>query len=285
MAGFHAALISGAYTAPPPTPTYNKVRMYRSPGGNTAFVLRGDKAGVMTTPSSTGSVGTLPAGWRQGSAYGSPRPQVGIYDTPFILNGVVVPFDTVRQTITAKFVATASLFDLAYNSHVVIAARHKGLPYSGYGDNRSDALLTGAIGAVDGLPARANLLTIEAIEGKPASTPGTVWPISYGQEYYSMSGGPMVAWGVVLESLQYGTTNPTARIRLYNDQGYLWYDSGPVQYTGTPFTAANASVIVSCVDMGGTNTPYLALANITSFMTPRDTEVPQSVLLDEIFGA
>lgn len=282
MAGFHASLIFGGAPVPP---AYTKTRLYRSPGGVAAFVLRGDKAGVMTTPSSSGTVGALPAGWREGSAFGTPRPQVGVYDTPFVLDGVAVPFDTVRQTITAKFVATASLFDLAYDAHVVIGARHKGTPYATYGDNRCDAMLTGAIGAVDGLPARANLLTTEAIEGKPWTNPGTIWPIPYGQEYYGMSGGPLAAWGIVFESLQYGTTNPAARIRLYNDQGILWYDSGPAQYTGTPFTSANASVIVSCVDIGGTNTPYLALANITSFMTPRDTEVPQTVLLDEIFGA
>lgn len=271
MAG-HTALLCGwpRIAAAPQADQYGTVVLYNTSDGSERFRLRGDACGIVPNSNASNVIGALPPGWAYGRRpNGTTNFPVGVIGTPWKLNGVSADFSSVRLTVAFRMECSTQLVNPANDNHVVVAARHKGTQYVQWKDNRSDAVLIGSIYG------RGSLMTIEGIEGGASDN---VWPLTQAQEFRQVLYGS--AEGVVLESLQYGSSDPRARIRYINARNGVVYDSGISPNTGSAFTASHASIIVSCVDMLGSapTAQWMDIFKMVYFMTPRDTEVPLSVI-------
>lgn len=266
MAGFHATLFNGG-TVPD---EWGRQRLYLGQSGN-YLVLTPDLVGTATSYGGAVSA-SLPAGWRYAKKYGAVNYGAALYDTPMQLLGVPAEAGAVRQTVAFVGRANQFLLNPGIADHIVIGARHGGLDYTGWGCNRSDAILIGGAG-IWGLSKPP--CTIEGIEGGAFDN---VWPMPIGESYLGLS--PVDEAMFVYESLQYGN-NPVFRFRVMNRVSTL-YDSGARYPTGTPFTNANNCVLLAGVNMDDTYTYRFAIDRMWSFMHPRDTEVPVSVIRDTI---
>lgn len=251
---------------------WGRKQLYAGGGGN-YLMLTPDKVGIATSYGGAVST-TLPPGWRYGIKYGNTNYGAALFETPIVLDGAPVGAGAVRQTIAFVAQANTSLLSPGIADHAIVGCRHPGVPYTSHGmyQNRSDALLVGGAGIWGLVQAPC---TIEGIEG---ASPDNVWPMTIGQAYYGLSATDEALF--VLESLQYDTV-PWFRFRVLNRVSTV-YDSGARYPTGSTFTSSHNNVLIAGVNMDDSLAFRFAIFKMWSFMHPRDTEVPISVIRDTI---
>lgn len=264
MAAFMGMLSSFKASADP----WGRKRLYAGGSGN-YLVATPNLVGQSNSYSGPVSA-TLPPGWAYAKKSGVTNTGAAVYPMPELTAGGV---ESMRHTIAFVAQGNSPLYTNGIADHVVVGARHRGGNWNAPPDNRSDAMLVGGAGIWGVHGGHAN---IEGIEGGAGGLSNT-WPMDP-DRYLGLTSVDENLF--VLESLQYGSS-PVFRFRVYSRTSLL-YDSGARYPTGTAFTTAHNAVLLAGVNMDNSYLFRFAIFRMWSFIHPRDTEVPISVVRDTI---